>query len=1189
MWLQICVVSLLGLSVSASEQVLGCGGFIRASRSLDFSRVNVQLFSKQGSLKYETDCAPNNGYFYVPVYEKGEYVLKVSPPLGWKFSPNSVSLDINGVSDPCSSNKDILFEFQGFGVVGRLIVDGSETAGPPGVTINLVSGEDSQVVQTTFTDNKGNFVFPAVPGTDHRVEASHPTWKFSKGEAVVSMTGDNAQAEDLVLAGFDVSGSVVSGGEAMQGVNLLLFGKPGSFLEYCEDNEKSDAPAPEGLTQLCRVKTGKGGEFIFPVVTPGDYVLVPFFKGELTQYEVTPSALPINVKSDSFKIEEPFQVAGFSVQGQVFSSPSNGVSDIEVILTSSSGDVIKTSTSEDGKYYLDKVQADTYDLSAVGVGMEFPTLSIEVSPKKPVLPELIASKFLVSGQLDFSSAVQDSARRVVFTSQTLASVSIPTDEAGKFSVLLPPAIYSVSVKATSVDEQMGIVFAPLSLDVKVHDKPVSNLYFSPVRVTVSGTIRCLEAHGSSTCPDLTVNLKPEGFGQPMSRVAKNGRFNFDNQLPGSYMVTIDQTAGLCWANHAISFNIESEPVDKLQFQQTGWMMEVLSSHETVLVYSGEGSGELDIPIGQSVHCLPSPGPYNLVPESCHIFQAKEFSWEANGSPVKLKALKHLVSGRISSVEDISDLELSITTTGEMKALALTTPEEKDGLLYYNFGIQASPHEELALEPKAGKFLITPPRLTVLVADDCQLDSVVFTATRGLFVSGQIYPPLEGVEITLSSNQLPSSMTLLTDDQGSYSVGPFPKDLKYSVKAEKLGYVISEVEGQPGNFNAKKLASVVVKVVDGNGNGLPGVVVSLSGGEENYRTNELTGEGGSLSFLALSPGEYFVKPVLKEFEFTPKSKLISVTEGAEEVVTVVGKRVAFSVFGILTGLKGDPEPGVVLEAVGLGEDCQMYQEEATSGSDGKFRIRGLQPACDYDLRLKKSKGNVMIVERTIPTFRRINVVDGDVKGIELIAMRPKTSMDVSLLIKVKKADTIKNLKAKLFCGDNDSPIHTVKMDSQKFYIFPSIPIDGSDCHISVEASAVQANQKVKAGRINFVADKPIEHHLLEMELEPVIGRGDIGQASWLTLPFVILLVTVVLQWKQISPCLAEFASSVERYVLTKKSGTSAGMGARQRADIGGGGGGVGMTEEELNKTVKFVEASTKKRIKPKNQSKVNHSP
>ena len=94
---------------------------------------------------------------------------------------------------------------------------------------------------------------------------------------------------------------------------------------------------------------------------------------------------------------------------------------------------------------------------------------------------------------------------------------------------------------------------------------------------------------------------------------------------------------------------------------------------------------------------------------------------------------------------------------------------------------------------------------------------------------------------------------------------------------------------------------------------------------------------------------------------------------------------------------------------------------------------------------------------------------------MIAIRPKTNMDVSLLVKVKKVDSVKNIKAKLFCGTADSPVHMVKMDGQKFVIFPSIPLDGSECHITVEASATQASHRVKTGRVYFNADKPIEHH------------------------------------------------------------------------------------------------------------------
>ena len=159
-------------------------------------------------------------------------------------------------------------------------------------------------------------------------------------------------------------------------------------------------------------------------------------------------------------------------------------------------------------------------------------------------------------------------------------------------------------------------------------------------------------------------------------------------------------------------------------------------------------------------------------------------------------------------------------------------------------------------------------------------------------------------------------------------------------------------------------------------------------------------------------------------------------------------------------------------------------------DGKLRIRGLQPSCISQLGLKSTRSNIH-VERTIPAtrlgsgipnehlhdnfFRLLTIGKEDVTDVSMIAIRPKTNMDVSLLVKVKKVDSVKNIKAKLFCGNADSPVHMVKMDGQKFVIFPSIPLDGSECHIPVEASATQASHRVKTGRVYFNADKPIEHH------------------------------------------------------------------------------------------------------------------
>ena len=90
--------------------------------------------------------------------------------------------------------------------------------------------------------------------------------------------------------------------------------------------------------------------------------------------------------------------------------------------------------------------------------------------------------------------------------------------------------------------------------------------------------------------------------------------------------------------------------------------------------------------------------------------------------------------------------------------------------------------------------------------------------------------------------------------------------------------------------------------------------------------------------------------------------------------------------------------------------------------------------------------------------------------------------------------------------------------------------------------------------------------VELEIESSIGRGDIGQASWLTLPVIVLLVTLVLQWDKVSPVLASGLASLEKVITAKRVVSQAPV-----AD---------MSEEDINKAVKFVEASTRKKPKPK---------
>ena len=56
----------------------------------------------------------------IPVYERGEYILKLLPPSGWSFDPSHIELNIDGETDPCTTNQDLNFVFRGFGLAGRV-------------------------------------------------------------------------------------------------------------------------------------------------------------------------------------------------------------------------------------------------------------------------------------------------------------------------------------------------------------------------------------------------------------------------------------------------------------------------------------------------------------------------------------------------------------------------------------------------------------------------------------------------------------------------------------------------------------------------------------------------------------------------------------------------------------------------------------------------------------------------------------------------------------------------------------------------------------------------------------------------------------------------------------------------------------------------------------------------------------
>ena len=90
-------------------------------------------------------------------------------------------------------------------------------------------------------------------------------------------------------------------------------------------------------------------------------------------------------------------------------------------------EVLSTKTDKQGQYAFEKVSTGAYVISAAAPGIEFAEVKADISPSKPFLPDIYAQKFLVSGQLDFSTVTADSGRKLKFAAPGKHDVVIPIE------------------------------------------------------------------------------------------------------------------------------------------------------------------------------------------------------------------------------------------------------------------------------------------------------------------------------------------------------------------------------------------------------------------------------------------------------------------------------------------------------------------------------------------------------------------------------------------------------------------------------------------------------------------------------------------------------------------------------------------------------------------------------------------
>ncbi|KZC07453.1 Nodal modulator 3 [Dufourea novaeangliae] len=1112
----------ISLAFCNAEDILGCGGFLKSHADIDFAKVQIKLYTKAGSLKDSTECAPNNGYYFLPLYDKGEYVLKVDPPRGWSFDPMEVLLNVDGATDACSQGKDINFTFKGFGITGRVSGLGSHI-GPKDVSVALYNeGSEKVPVGTTTTAEGGTFYFTPVQPGNYILVASHPRWTMEKDTVKVTVREGNTELRDdsLVVFGYDVSGRVTSEEEPVSGVTFILFGT--GAAKNCATttiNKELLSKNP-----ICHVVSDKTGKFVFPSVSIGEYKLIPYYAGGQTKFDVQPSELSFRVDDNSITLRPGFKVTGFTVSGFVRTAiDGDPLPGAKILLAQKE----VTTTDANGKYVLDNMKAGQYLVKAEADNVLFTEKSVKISPSSSELPVLTPSAYKVCGKVTLSAKGTLHHRKV--SAQNTAATfdkEIETDpKTGEFCTYLGRDRYQLSVVVSSEERDKGLQFFPLQQTIDVSSRPVRDVNFLQLKATLTGTVKCLPG---TDCSHASATLKILDGITIKTIQSKDGQYQFTDVLPGHYEVLIDNDV-FCWEHSSYRISVTSERAEVPTFVQTGFSVTFISSHDTAVVYSEPGDLTrltLVLNKGSTKHCVSKPGAYAFTPKGCHVYERSSYAWDTSSlSPVLLHSTEHTHKGSIQSVGSLNDVKVNIENAGDVTTLGPLKPVQQGSFYKYEFEFKARTDNIYVITPLSDILLFSPPSLKVLAVNDCQNDVASFVGDLGKIIAGQISPALEGVSVQIFGSDRTSPVhTLVTQKDGTYSVGPLDGKVDYSVTAEKEGYVITGPDSS-GVFLAHKLAEIIVQVSDKADNAsLQGVLLSLSGGQ-SYRKNSVTGEDGKLIFNSLSPGEYYLRPMMKEYRFYPPSKMIQVTEGATVQVELLGRRVAFSAYGSVISLNGKPEAGLLVEVQGQG-DCSNLQEEATTEENGNFRIRGLQPMCTYAFRLKPDAEVNAYIHRTSPHSITVQTSQ-DVHGLRLIAFHPLLRTDVSVHVVSVHPEHYRTLKVKLCREDMpDSPIHSSKLDAQPlnkignnynagFLVhLPPLQADGKKYFVQLESSLPQTMHKYRTVPFYFEANSSFKHVKLTFNAERKVDSSDMSQTSVIALPFIMLVAFAFLNREKI---------------------------------------------------------------------------
>ncbi|KAJ3439813.1 nodal modulator 1-related [Anaeramoeba flamelloides] len=473
---------------------------------------------------------------------------------------------------------------------------------------------------------------------------------------------------------------------------------------------------------------------------------------------------------------------------------------------------------------------------------------------------------------------------------------------------------------------------------------------------------------------------------------------------------------------------------------------------------------------------------------------------------------------------------------------------------------------------------------------CPITLQKMKAKKGIFIVGEIKPSLSKVKIfvtrklksDLSKDQLKDldmgedhyqqqqegkvdaededQITAITNKKGIYKVGPLDDLYDYTVTAEKENYRFHKDKNNEFNFGYKKLGSITVKVfervIDEKTNKekkipIVGVLLSLSGAG-GFRSNQIISKkSGTFAFNDLLPGNFFLRTMLKEYEFETATTKIELTEGADFAIEILGIRTSYSCFGRVQTLINQPLKDLIVEATSYGEinnaddaadaDADenkiISHEEAQTDSTGRFRIRGLIPSYKYTIRVKDHES----FQRTSPNEITLEMSKKDIFNTNFVAFQDSKTFDLNGFVNTDD-EFVDSLDVQLFRNNDNKVFKTIRpLKNSGFFIFSDLEQGEYKIKLVSNLDSNQYKYKLPNTKITIQKDTfKSARDLVQLDFSPkLIPPMSLSSSkksplvSLITFAFFIFCVYAGINYQKSKEILNKFLASIKKRKLRGK--------------------------------------------------------